>query len=1079
MMLMTPINVNASSGVYEKMISLQNKFPNGKHWNHYVANNSQLADNLKNRGDESFADTVTDCTCNSHTSNAIGVYDCNHFDGGIQCCGFARKIFFDVFGQRVTALPDKKDKENISPGDYISLFSGGHYAVVLSRNGNTLYVVECNLSGLNGNEYPNLRCSIRWNHTYDISDVDSYRHATNWDAINGGQPIGTPVDLGSAFDVTITDAWGNSMYLDSGSIKMGKYSYSNRKKYMWRFEALGNNAYRISNWSNEKYIDCAGAGSDNGNIFQTFDWNDTNAQKYYIYDMGNGYYSLEPACARGKALDKGGTNGTIHLWEYSKDNYNQLFKFSAGVNNADIGSDFNAKIVKGTQAFYENSSDDVVLKEFSESNNRFIWNFKRNSDGSYTVTNLNDKKALDCNDWGKENGANIGVFDSYGSTAQKWNIYDVDKGFYVLEPQCSPGRVADLGGNNLSIHLWEYGDENGNQRFMIISDCSVNGHTWDEGTVTKEVGCVNVGIKTYNCMKCKASRTEEIPASGHSYDDEVILPTKTAQGYTLHTCSICGDTYKDNYTDCDGDNPDPIHTHTYSFEITKASTCTEKGIKEYTCSCGDSYTEDIPATGHKLASTVIEPTDENDGYTLHKCTNEGCDYEYKDNIVPHKTSEDVHQHKYVGKITKEPTCVEAGTMTYSCECGVSYTEGISAKGHSYEDQIIAPTPESRGYTLHTCSICNDSYKDTYTEYEDSSEVSTDIRLETEVKNGKIYFSWNVPDKAATYGIVYALDEQELDFAEKNNGYEISGVKANSDTMTYECATTLYENQPGGVWFRVVMKNGDIVEHSNAVKITKWNSERTDDGTDDDPKDTPKDSPEGNPSADPIDKQPQNSGDAQTTDQGVTHTSEKKVLPSVNITNGVGIYNGIKLYWKAVAGAAGYEVEYSVNSDLSNSKIDYLDYSSLGVYRVRNLLGNKVYYYRVRARRGTEGAYDYSEWTSIQKLTTMEEVTTETPTTTYSVPKIKLKSVKNNKRKTVTVKWKWNVKADGYQISYAKKKSFSGAKKKNANAYKESMTIKKLTKGKTYYVRVRAYVENEYGGKIYGKWSNVKKVKIKK
>ena len=40
------------------------------------------------------------------------------------------------------------------------------------------------------------------------------------------------------------------------------------------------------------------------------------------------------------------------------------------------------------------------------------------------------------------------------------------------------------------------------------------------------------------------------------------------------------------------------HTHEYSSEITTPATCTEKGVKTYTCSCEDSYTEEIPALGH-------------------------------------------------------------------------------------------------------------------------------------------------------------------------------------------------------------------------------------------------------------------------------------------------------------------------------------------------------------------------------------------------------------------------------------------------------------------------------------------------
>ena len=43
-------------------------------------------------------------------------------------------------------------------------------------------------------------------------------------------------------------------------------------------------------------------------------------------------------------------------------------------------------------------------------------------------------------------------------------------------------------------------------------------------------------------------------ASGHDYEETVIAPTETEQGYTLHTCKRCGDSYKDNYTD-----PVPVH----------------------------------------------------------------------------------------------------------------------------------------------------------------------------------------------------------------------------------------------------------------------------------------------------------------------------------------------------------------------------------------------------------------------------------------------------------------------------------------------------------------------------------------
>ena len=48
-----------------------------------------------------------------------------------------------------------------------------------------------------------------------------------------------------------------------------------------------------------------------------------------------------------------------------------------------------------------------------------------------------------------------------------------------------------------------------------------------------------------------------------------------------------------------------------------------------------------------------------------------------------------------------------------------------------------------------------------------------------------------------------------------------------------------------------------------------------------------------------------------------------------------------------------------------------------------------------------------------------------------------------------------------------------------NTTKTSYTISKLKKGKTYYVRIRAYKVDSTGKKVYGKYTSVKKVKVSK
>lgn len=98
-------------------------------------------------------------------------------------------------------------------------------------------------------------------------------------------------------------------------------------------------------------------------------------------------------------------------------------------------------------------------------------------------------------------------------------------------------------------------------------------------------------------------------------------------------------------------------------------------------------------------------------------------------------------------------------------------------------------------------------------------------------------------------------------------------------------------------------------------------------------------------------------------------------------------------------------------------------------------------------------------------------------------KTALRSVKNDKRRKITVKWKKVKDAKGYQVEYALNSKFTKNKKsktiKGNTAKSRSFTTKNLKKNKVYFVRVRAYKTDENGNRVYGKWSTVKRVKIKK
>lgn len=78
---------------------------------------------------------------------------------------------------------------------------------------------------------------------------------------------------------------------------------------------------------------------------------------------------------------------------------------------------------------------------------------------------------------------------------------------------------------------------------------------------------------------------------------------------------------------------DPEHTHSYSEAVTKEPTCEAVGTKTFSCTCGDSYTEDIAALGHVYTPTITKyPSAKEGGTKTFSCTRSGCTHSYNEPI---------------------------------------------------------------------------------------------------------------------------------------------------------------------------------------------------------------------------------------------------------------------------------------------------------------------------------------------------------------------------------------------------------------------------------------------------------------
>ena len=171
-------------------------------------------------------------------------------------------------------------------------------------------------------------------------------------------------------------------------------------------------------------------------------------------------------------------------------------------------------------------------------------------------------------------------------------------------------------------------------------------------------------ITTYTCKDCGYSYAKETkPALGHTHNYGAPVADYTSgqafvesKEYT-HTATCTGE----------GTCSQPTKTDKCTFNNgveTKAATCTEPGVKTFTCTdCGGTYTVAIPATDHNWGDWKhVEGTEGADAQHSRVCANDASHKETK-------------ACDFTAKVTQEATLDQAEITTYTCkDCGYSYTK---------------------------------------------------------------------------------------------------------------------------------------------------------------------------------------------------------------------------------------------------------------------------------------------------------------------------------------------------------------------------------------------------------------------
>ena len=574
------------------------------------------------------------------------------------------------------------------------------------------------------------------------------------------------------------------------------------------------------------------------------------------------------------------------------------------------------------------------------------------------------------------------------------------------------------------------------------------GHSYK---ITSEANPCTGGKVTYTCSKCGDSYTEDVAAQGHKYVDTVVAPTCTTGGYTLHTCSVCKKSYKDNETQPTG--------HKYITNTVEA-TCETDGYTEEKCSNCDYYTKTIiPKKGHTPSSewTVIkQPTCSEAGEQVRYCTT--CN-----KVVERKTIDKLaHTPADEWIITKQPTCAESGEQVRYCTiCGnVAEKQEITKLPHTPSDWIIdkEAAPGIAG-SMHTeCTVCHE-------------------RLET-----------------ATIPALARIDISEADATLSTSIYEYDGgymkpgvvVKLNDTLLVAGKDYTVSYINNKKVGTATVIVNG-IVQYTGSISKT------------------------------------------------FTINPAKQNIQKIETR-----YGGFFVDWAQKGSATGYEIQYATNYGFTNAETKRLTANKPDTVTISGLYRGRNYFVRVRSYTIVRGSTYYGEWSPIKNVVTasknmssvsISNISTKSFTGKAIAQSAKLKykrsTLKNGRDYTVSyssnknvgtatikftgkgsyggvvtktfkinpakqniqklksksrsffIDWAQKGSATGYEIQYATNSKFSGAKKVTVTNNKtDKKTISKLSGKKKYYVRVRSYTTVK-GKKYYGAWSSTKSVTTKR
>ena len=251
---------------------------------------------------------------------------------------------------------------------------------------------------------------------------------------------------------------------------------------------------------------------------------------------------------------------------------------------------------------------------------------------------------------------------------------------------------------------------------------SALGHNYGSWSTVTNATCTSGGSEKRTCSRCSNSETRSTSALGHNYGStyfEAVHPHKYA-----HLCQRCG------YKEFTGGNLDYYYL---------CATCTHLTKPEITKITGDLVDnseitiEWTASESDKLANYWLDVFDPDGQNVVDVSTGKINSYTF----IPVKT----------GTYTIKTFAAPIGNKDGSGSVGAETTIEIGCN-HNYSTEIVNPTYDNEGYTLHKCTKCGYSYKDNYTPALKLTEL-TGVKVKTQ-GTASLTLAWDKNASAKGY-----------------------------------------------------------------------------------------------------------------------------------------------------------------------------------------------------------------------------------------------------------------------------------------------------------------------------------------